>query len=109
MQFLLKATTSRRRFLARSLAASGPAAVTLPGASSAVETNPKSGALNVKDFGAIGDGITLDTVALQKAIDACADNGGGTVWFPPGRYLSGTISRDMCHPVNRPRGPSRLR
>ena len=91
MQFLLKATTSRRRFLARSLAASGLAAVTLRGASSAMETNPKSGALNVKDFGAIGDGTTLDTVALHKAIDACAGNGGGTVWFPPGRYLSATI------------------
>ena len=41
---------------------------------------------NVKDFGAAGDGITLDTAAIQRAIDA-----GGMVYFPPGTYLSGTI------------------
>ncbi len=47
--------------------------------------------VNVKKLGASGDGATLDTRALQKAIDACGQNGGGTVYFPPGRYLSGTI------------------
>lgn len=41
---------------------------------------------NVRDFGAKGDGITLDTAAIQKAIDA-----GGLVCFPPGEYLSGTL------------------
>ena len=91
MPFLLRTSTSRRHFLARSLAASGFVAATLPGASSVMETNPNRGASNVKDFGAIGDGLTLDTVALQKAIEACAAGGGGTVWFPPGRYLSGTL------------------
>jgi polygalacturonase len=43
--------------------------------------------LNVRDFGAKGDGKTLDTAAIQKAIDA----GPGTVYFPAGRFLSGTI------------------
>ncbi|ESQ93299.1 exo-poly-alpha-D-galacturonosidase [Asticcacaulis sp. AC460] len=41
---------------------------------------------NVRDFGATGDGVTLDTDAINAAVQACA--GGGTVLFPPGRYLS---------------------
>lgn len=45
---------------------------------------------DVRSFGAKGDGTTLDTAAIQKAIEAAAD-GGGRVVFPPGRYLSGTI------------------
>lgn len=42
---------------------------------------------NVRDFGAKGDGLTFDTQAIQKALDACAKSG-GTVQFPPGTYLS---------------------
>lgn len=41
---------------------------------------------NVRDFGASGDGISKDTAAIQKAIDA-----GGMAYFPPGIYLSGTL------------------
>lgn len=44
-------------------------------------------ATNVKTFGAIGDGIADDTVAIQNAIDDVASNGGGTVRFPTGVYL----------------------
>ena len=50
-----------------------------------------AGVYNVKDFGATGDGRTLDTAAINKAIETCFSNGGGRVDFPPGRYLSGTI------------------
>lgn len=46
---------------------------------------------NVRDFGAAGDGVTLDTEAIRRAIDACAASGGGTIYFPAGNYLTGTI------------------
>lgn len=53
-----------------------------------------AGAANVIDAtkaGALGDGTTLNTATLQKAIDDCSAAGGGTVRFPAGRYLTGTI------------------
>ena len=46
---------------------------------------------NVLDYGAIGDGKTLNTKAIQKAINKCANNGGGTIEFPAGTYLTGVI------------------
>ncbi len=45
----------------------------------------------VTDFGAVGDGLTLDTAALQKAVDACAAAGGGRVTVPAGTFLSGPV------------------
>jgi hypothetical protein len=47
--------------------------------------------VNVIDAGAVPDGKTLCTASIQKAIDRCAEAGGGKVYFPPGRYLSGTV------------------
>jgi polygalacturonase len=46
---------------------------------------------NVRSFGATGDGKTLDSPAINKAIAACAEEGGGTVLLPAGVYLSGSI------------------
>lgn len=46
---------------------------------------------NIKNYGAKGDGITVDTKAIEKAINAAATAGGGTVIFPAGNYLSVTI------------------
>jgi hypothetical protein len=48
--------------------------------------------LNVKDFGAVGDGKTLDSTAIASAFAACRAAGGGTVVFPsPGLYLTGLL------------------
>jgi polygalacturonase len=46
---------------------------------------------NPRDFGAKADGTTKDTAAIQKAIDACAAKGGGTVRLTAGTYLSAPI------------------
>ncbi len=42
--------------------------------------------ISVKDFGAVGDGNTIDTSAIQATIDRVKALGGGVVWFPPGTY-----------------------
>lgn len=42
---------------------------------------------NVRDFGAVGDGVTLDTDAVQQAFNECGKAGGGVVLMPPGTYL----------------------
>src|SRR5215813_215496 len=42
--------------------------------------------LNLKDFGAVGDGVADDSHALQRALDALASSGGGTLKVPSGQY-----------------------
>jgi len=46
---------------------------------------------NIRAYGAVGDGKTMDSPAINQAIEACAAAGGGTVLFPAGTYLSGSI------------------
>ena len=46
---------------------------------------------NIKNYGAIGDGVAMETEAVQKTIDACHDAGGGVVWVPAGDFQIGTI------------------
>ena len=47
--------------------------------------------LSIATAGAVGDGITLNTAAIQKAIDALAANGGGTLVIPKGEFVSGAF------------------
>ena len=46
---------------------------------------------NIKNFGAIGDGHTMNTEAFKKTIDRCSEEGGGKVIVPPGIWLTGPI------------------
>jgi hypothetical protein len=62
-----------------------------PAAEKTNATTSTQGVFNVREFGAKGDGSTLDTAAINKAIDACAGAGGGQVLLAGGRFLSGTI------------------
>lgn len=46
---------------------------------------------DIRDFGAVGDGLTLCTDAINRAIAQCSANGGGKVLIPPGLWLTGPI------------------
>jgi len=76
----------------------GMAAAAIPAASFAAQTTdgasvgmPAQGIFDVRKFGAAGDGKTLDTGAVNHAIEAAAAAGGGVVLFPAGTYLSFSI------------------
>jgi len=58
-----------------------------------VVTEPqfKTAVFNIKDYGAIGDGQALNTLAIEKAIKACSAAGGGIVVIPAGLWLTGPI------------------
>jgi polygalacturonase len=86
-------SSPRRNFLRNSslgaIAAAFPAAE-IAGAQ-APQLSLSSGVYNVRKFGAAGDGKTLDTDAINRAITEAASSGGGTVLFPPGTYLTFSI------------------
>jgi polygalacturonase len=81
---------ARRLFLK---AAAAPVGVALIGRSFAQTSNAKPKiSLNVRDFGATGDGMTKDTVAIQQGLDRCAVLGGGEIFVPAGNYLTGALA-----------------
>lgn len=71
----------------------GPAAgaVAAHAQSAAAGASHAAGWLNVRQFGARGDGAAVDSPAINRAIEAAAAAGGGTVHFPAGIYLSYSI------------------
>lgn len=46
---------------------------------------------NVKDYGIIGDGVTNNTKKIKELIDNVCKSGGGTIYFPAGKYVTGSI------------------
>jgi polygalacturonase len=89
----------RRQFVKHLAAgiAAAPILATAEGAFAQTTPKPPAGnsthdfTFNILDFGAVPDGATLNTKAIQEAVDSCAQKGGGKVVIPPGRYVSGPI------------------
>jgi polygalacturonase len=93
------AVLSRRELGRLALPAAGAllgAGIAAPDAASAAPTkaanNDDAGTrvYNIRTYGAKGDGATVDTAAVQAAIDACTKEGGGTVLVPAGTFVIGT-------------------
>jgi hypothetical protein len=82
----------RRDFL--KVGAIGAATSVLAGGSkvfAAAQQQPTADDFNIRSFGASGDGKTIDTQSVNRAIDAASAAGGGTVVFPAGSYLCYSI------------------
>ncbi|HEU5403171.1 MAG TPA: glycoside hydrolase family 28 protein [Terriglobales bacterium] len=87
--------TWRRNFLkGAGVGAAALAAGVVPAGAvsqSSTGATPTAGIFDVRTFGAKGDGKTIDSPAINKAIEAAAQAGGGTVAFPAGNYASYSI------------------
>jgi len=86
----MKDGKNRRSFLGACLVGSAIASSPAAGAKSTAASR-RQAVFNVQDFGVAATGQILDTKGLQSAINA-AGQSGGTVYFPPGTYLSGTLT-----------------
>lgn len=92
---------SRRQWFERmaipAIALAGAGLTSIPVTAAPVHTAPGATPLpatnvyDVRDFGAKGDGQTLDTAAIQSAIDDCHSKKGGIVLIPAGDFICGTI------------------
>lgn len=81
------------------------AAATLPAyAATKLSGHANSGIFDVRTYGATGDGKTVDTPAINRAIEAAAAEGGGTVLFPPGTYLCFSIRLKSHVDLHLPQG-----
>ncbi len=56
-----------------------------------IACNSKTSSYNILDFGAKGDGKTINTAAINKTVEACNKAGGGIVLVPPGNFVTGTV------------------
>ena len=84
--------TARRDFLRISGASlAGAALPSRPAEAQEAPPSPNSAIFDVRFFGATGDGKTIDTPAINRAIEAAAAAGGGTLRFPAGNYLCYSI------------------
>ncbi len=81
----------RRQILFSSIAGLGLSAVGRPLQARVRPRLIAADLANVRQYGAKGDGVTIDSPAINRAIDAAASRGGGTVYFPAGTYASYTI------------------
>jgi hypothetical protein len=72
--------------------AAGQKTSAAPAVQDSRRAQPVERIFNVREYRARGDGKTFDTKAIQDAIDACHQAGGGAVLVPKGTYLSGTIT-----------------
>jgi polygalacturonase len=83
---LCKGILAVAAFLAFAPAAMAQA--TLPSDFTVARPNIPNRTFTITDYGAVGDGKTYDTGAIEKAIAACRNAGGGTVDVPPGKFLT---------------------
>lgn len=83
----------RRNFLGGSAIAMAGFSIgaTGRGTSKSISHNEDLNVYNVTDFGILGDGSTLNTGVFQNLINECSKKGGGTLFFPPGDFLTGTF------------------
>lgn len=85
-------STRRRLFAGMALAATGLGGAALLRPDAADAAGLPQYIVTASPFGAAGDGSTDDTSAIQAALDAAEANGGGSVYFPPGQYITRKLS-----------------